>query len=168
MNKPLKIIGRELLFNQTPLPGLPLRCHALWKFGNSKCCIFKMKDTTGLETSTKIYVIGHLQPVIHKNSERPRYFDFRIWWHDGEKTLYIERIIKISILTYLKLGSRGQCEKQCCRKWYNFFWRNWGMMALNDKETVKVKTNNVSSNPCQSKISFAWNIYLLLLIFYLE
>ena len=34
-----------------------------------------MKDTTGLETSTKIYVISHLQPGIHKNSEGPRYFD---------------------------------------------------------------------------------------------
>ena len=32
----------------------------------------------GLETSTKIYVISHLQPGIHKNSEGPRYFDFRI------------------------------------------------------------------------------------------
>ena len=38
-------------------------------------------------------------------------------------------------------------------------------MALNDKENVKVKTKNVSSNPCQIKINFAWNIYLLLLIF---
>ena len=38
-------------------------------------------------------------------------------------------------------------------------------MALNDKEKVKVKTKNVSSNPCQGKINFAWNTYLLLLIF---
>ena len=42
------------------------------------------------------------------------------------------------------------------------------MMALNDKEKVKVKKKNVSSNPCQSKINFAWNTYLLLLIFHLE
>ena len=54
-----------------------------------------MKDTMGLETSTKIYVISHLQPGIRKNSEGPHYFDFRIWLHVGEKTLYIERIIKV-------------------------------------------------------------------------
>ena len=41
-------------------------------------------------------------------------------------------------------------------------------MALNDKEKVKVKTNNVSSNPCQSKINFAWNIYFVVVNFYLE
>ena len=34
-------------------------------------------------------------------------------------------------------------------------------MALNDKENVKVKTKNVSSNPCQIKINFVVvNFYL--------
>ena len=28
-----------------------------------------MKDSTGLETSTKIYFFGHLQPGVHKNLE---------------------------------------------------------------------------------------------------
>ena len=41
-------------------------------------------------------------------------------------------------------------------------------MALNDKENVKVKTKNVSSNPCQIKINFAWNIYFVVVNFYLE
>ena len=42
-------------------------------------------------------------------------------------------------------------------------------MALNDKENVKVKTKNVSSNLCQIKINFAWNIIIFVVVnFYLE
>ena len=61
--KLLKIIRRQLFYNQTSLPRLPLWCNALWKSGNSKCCIFKIKDAKGLKTSTKISCSVHFTLV---------------------------------------------------------------------------------------------------------
>ena len=45
------------------LPRLPLCCHAMWKFENSECSIFKMKDVTGLKTFTKMYCSVHFNLV---------------------------------------------------------------------------------------------------------
>ena len=81
MYKLLKTItGRYLFYNQTSLPRRPLWCHALWKFGNSKCCVFKRRH--GAENLYKDLLFGQLQPVIPLRG--PRYFDFRIWWCHGE------------------------------------------------------------------------------------
>ena len=83
MYKLLKTItGRYLFYNKISLPRRPLWCHALWKFGNSKCCIFKGRH--GAENLYKDLIFGPLQPVIPLRG--PRYFDFRIWWCHGENT----------------------------------------------------------------------------------
>ena len=42
----------RLFFNET---AFLFWCHALWKLGSSNCCIFEMKQATGMETCTKIY-----------------------------------------------------------------------------------------------------------------
>ena len=73
MFKLLKILRRNLFsflffFNQTALSRPISWCHASLKFGNSKCCIFKTKDATGLETCTDL-LQGYLQPGAAKNSE---------------------------------------------------------------------------------------------------
>ena len=61
MYKVLKIItGR---YPPYILPRLPLCCHAMWKFENSECSIFKMKDVTGLKTFTKMYCSVHFNLV---------------------------------------------------------------------------------------------------------
>ena len=81
MYKLLKTItGRYLFYNKISLPRRPLWCHALWKFGNSKCCVFKGRH--GAENLYKDLIFGPLQPVIPLRG--PRYFDFRIWWCHGE------------------------------------------------------------------------------------
>ena len=69
MYKLLKILRRELFFNQTSLPRLPL-CHARWNFGNSKCCFFfQNKRRYKAGNFYKDLLFGHLQPGVHKNSE---------------------------------------------------------------------------------------------------
>ena len=83
MYKLLKTItGRYLFYNKISLPRRPLWCHALWKFGNSKCCVFKRRH--GAENLYKDLIFVPLQPVIPLKG--PRYFDFRIWWCHGENT----------------------------------------------------------------------------------
>ena len=44
----------KLRFNKT---AFLFWCHALWKLGNSNCCIFEMKQAMGMETGTKIYFL---------------------------------------------------------------------------------------------------------------
>ena len=44
----------ETFFNET---AFLFWCHALWKLGSSNCCIFEMKQATGMETCTKIYFL---------------------------------------------------------------------------------------------------------------
>ena len=44
----------RLFFNET---AFLFWCHALWKLGSSNCCIFEMKNATGMETGTKTYFL---------------------------------------------------------------------------------------------------------------
>ena len=44
-------------------------CQALWKFENSKCCLFKTKNATGPETGKRIYFLVISYLVWIKNSE---------------------------------------------------------------------------------------------------
>ena len=55
----------RLVFNET---AFLFWCHALWKLGSSNCCIFEVKDATGMETCTKMFFV-YLQPSVNKNSQ---------------------------------------------------------------------------------------------------
>ena len=44
----------RLFFNET---AFQFWCHALWQLGSSNCCIFEMKNTTEMETCTKIHFL---------------------------------------------------------------------------------------------------------------